>query len=120
MDRNEFIKKQLMKFGCFNEINSSIWQKDYEEVLQEPNINYVVLDRTIIHEWSDTFKAPAPDWVEAKKKDCLIKEQADTRCQALKDIHEMREQSANMSDSEIARIDEIRARMRKTLGKVKG
>lgn len=71
MNRDEFITKQIKKFGCFNANNMEIWMKDYQSVLTEPYIDYVKLDRKIITEWNNTFNAPPTKWINEQKHNCF-------------------------------------------------
>lgn len=115
MNRNDFLLWLLNKFGCFNENNIVIWRKDYELVLSEPNIDYDGLYNKIVREWSDTFRAPSTQWINDTKRDFIPK---DTTCEALKEVRQMREESASQTPEQVAQIDAIRERMRKTLGKM--
>lgn len=109
MNKDEFIKKQLAKFGCFTDNNVNIWYDDYEKVLQEPNINYDRLDEKIINEWDSTFTAPSTKWIREAKQDCIPR---DERCQAVKDIQKMREEAAPPPPDVLAKIEAMRKKMR--------
>ena len=105
MDRNEFIFKILNKFGCFNDNNMSIWKEDYEQALQEPNIDYDGLYSKIIKNWDSTFNAPSTKWIIDAKQDCIPR---DDRCDALKNIEQMRENAAPPPPDVLARIEAMR------------
>lgn len=109
MNREQFIKKQLKKFGCFTENNIEIWYKDYEQALQEPNIDFERLDMKIIRDWDSTFNAPSTKWLMGAKQDCIPR---DDRCDALKNIEQMRENAAPPPPDVIARIEAMRKKMR--------
>ena len=109
MDREEFIKKQLQKFGCFHEGNMAIWKNDYELVLQEPDIDYKMLDFKIIKFWDNTFNAPSTKWISEAKQDCIPK---DERCQVLKDIEQMKNNTAPPPPDVLARIEAMRKKVR--------
>lgn len=107
MDREEFIKKQLRKFGCFNELNYDIWKEDYTKSLSEPNIDFDRLDAKIIKDWDSTYNAPSTKWMYEAKKDCIPQE-----CGALKRIHEIQEQAAPPPPEVVARMEALRKKVR--------
>lgn len=109
MNREEFIKKQLKKFGCFNDVNSPIWYEDYLKVLQEPNIDYDGLDMKIITDWEGTFNAPDTKWINEVKHNFIPK---DERCAALKEIAKMKENAAPPPPEVLARIEAMRKKVR--------
>lgn len=109
MNRDEFIKKQLKKFGCFTDNNVNIWYNDYEMVLQEPNIDYYRLDLKIIQDWDSTFNAPSTKWIMGAKQDCIPKEE---RCEALINIEQMRENTSPPTADVRARVEAIRKKLR--------
>lgn len=110
MNREEFIKKQLKKYGCFNDVNTPIWKEDYEKVLQEPNIDYDKLDLKIIYEWDGTFNAPDTKWIRIAKVDCIPK---DDRCETLKRIDEIKSNSAPPPPEVTERIKALKEKMLK-------
>lgn len=109
MNRDDFIIKQLNKFGCFNDNNMAIWKADYEKVLQEPNINYEKLDDKIVFTWDNTFEAPSTPWIMGAKQDCIPKEE---RCEALINIEQMRENTSPPTADVRARVEAIRKKLR--------
>lgn len=110
MNRDEFIRKQLLKFGCFNEVNTPIWQRDYESVLKEPNIDFDGLDMKILTDWDSTFNAPSTKWLKEAKRDFI---QRDDRCEALVHIENIRNgESVPPPPDVLARIEAMRKKMR--------
>lgn len=109
MNRDDFIKKQLNKFGCFNVSNMAIWKADYEEALQEPNIDFDRLDKKIIKDWDSTFNAPSTKWLIGAKQDCIPK---DERCDALKNIEQLRKNVSAPPPEVVAKIEAMKKKMR--------
>lgn len=84
MNQDEFITKQIKKFGCFNANNMEIWINDYKSVLSEPYIDYAKLDRKIITEWDNTFNAPSTKWINEQKHNCFFENVKDKDPEVIK------------------------------------
>lgn len=109
MDRNEFLSRIFKMFSNFNDSNVEFWKPAYEEVLTEPNIDYEKLFKLMVTNWEQTYSAPAPKHFKGWKQDCIPK---DDRCDALKNIEQMRENAAPPSPDVLARIEAMRKKMR--------
>lgn len=110
MNRDEFITKQIKKFGCFNANNMEIWMKDYQSVLTEPYIDFERLDMKIIRDWDSTFNAPSTKWLKLHIQDCL-KEEAKKLCPALVETRTMKEQAEPPSEDCRQRVAEIKQKL---------
>lgn len=73
MNRGEFLEKLFMLYpDSFSEKNKHVWLEAYKRVLQDPEIDYDKLFKTLLTEYK--FKAAPPtSWIWEQAKNCVVK-----------------------------------------------
>ena len=108
-EKNKFLEKLFRMYPLvFNEHNIPDWYQAYSMVLWNENINYNLLFKNFVMNWSDMTKAPSPKWFQDIVSLCI---ETSTKPKAVVEMEKARQESVPMPEEFSKKLQALKRKM---------